>query len=155
MNHWTYKNSVISSVSDIPQDAKYVGFIYIITQLSTGKKYIGRKMLWSNKTKQVNGKKKKIQVESDWLNYWSSSPKIQAWIEAAGNADDFKKEILVFCKSKGSMTYLEESALYQVGALLSDDWINDNIRSKVYRTWIHKDIQGAHSLKQVLQDKGF
>lgn len=133
-NDWTYQGNTFVSLDDAPE--KSVGFIYLITQVSTGKKYIGRKLLTKAATKKVNGKTKKLRVESDWKDYWSSSPKIKQWIEEAGGTDDFRKEILLFVSSKGCLAYTEELALYMVGALESDNWLNDNIRSKIYRSWV-------------------
>jgi hypothetical protein len=130
---WLYKGKPLDEA--IIQK-EYIGFIYLITQKSTGKRYIGRKMLTAAATKTVKGKKKRTRKDSDWRDYWSSSPKIKAWIEEAGNTDDFTKEILTFCHSKGSLAYCEELALYQMKVLESSDWLNDNIRSKIYRTWV-------------------
>lgn len=130
---WFYKGTPISSITDIPVN-KAVGFIYIITQISTGKRYIGKKLLSKSTTKTKAGKKRKIRVESDWLNYWSSSPKILHLITENGT-HDFTREILVFVTSRGMMVYAEEAALYMAGALESENWFNDNIRSKVYRSW--------------------
>jgi hypothetical protein len=144
-NGWKYKGKDIED-ADIP--AKSIGFIYIIRQLSTGKKYIGRKMLTSASTKTVNGKKKKTRKESDWKDYWSSSPKIKEWIEEAGGTQDFTKEILVFVSSKGMLVYAEECSLYMLGVLESNDWVNMNIRSKVYKNWCKPDE--ALQLRQVL-----
>lgn len=128
---WQYKGAELQD-SDIPTEA--IGFIYLIRQTSTGRKYIGRKLLTRASTKTVKGKRKKLRIESDWRNYWSSSPKIKEWIEEQGT-HDFTREILTFVSSKGMLAYAEEMALYSVGALESDMWINDNIRSKIYRTW--------------------
>lgn len=142
---WLYKGKPLEE-TDIPE--KSVGFIYLIRQLSTGKKYIGRKLLTSAATKTVNGKRKKVRKESDWKDYWSSSPQIKQWIEEAGGTQDFTKEILSFVSSKGMLVYAEEMSIYHVGALESDDWLNNNIRSKVYRTWC-KPAEAA-DLRQVL-----
>lgn len=133
-NDWTYQGNTFLTLDDAPE--KSVGFIYLITQVSTGKKYIGRKLLTKAATKTVNGKKKKLRVESDWKDYWSSSPKIKQWIDEAGGTNDFTKEILLFVSSKGMLAYGEELALYMVGALESDAFLNDNIRSKIYRSWV-------------------
>lgn len=146
MTPWKYKDSIIESVDQIP-NSKAIGFIYIITQISTGKRYIGKKLLTKAATKQTKGVKKKIRKESDWKSYWSSSPKIHAWIEENGY-DDFKREILVFVSSKGMLAYSEELALYSLGALESDLWLNDNIRSKVYRSWCKPEE--ANVLREVL-----
>lgn len=133
-NNWTYLGQEILSEDDIPVD-KAIGFIYIITQKSTGNRYLGRKLLTKASSKQVKGVKKKTRKASNWLTYWSSSPKIKEWIKEAGGTDDFTREIILFVTSKGMLAYAEECALYMVGALESDLWINDNIRSKIYRSW--------------------
>ena len=146
MSEWQYQNKPLME-NEIPADA--MGFIYMITQLSTGKKYIGKKLLTSAATKTVKGVKKKIRKPSDWKEYWSSSPDLKALISQVGQ-QDFVREILVFAKSKGSIAYLEEMALYQCGALESDNWFNNNIRSKVYRSWISKDLAAANELREKL-----
>lgn len=148
---WIYKGKQISSTADIPTEfQKAIGFIYMIKQVSTGKRYIGKKLLTKSATKSVKGVKKKIRKESDWLEYWSSSPQINQWIAEAGGTKDFTKEILIFCNSKGGMAYAEELALYSVGALESDKWLNENIRSKVYRSWVTKDLDGIKQLRSLL-----
>lgn len=149
-NLWQYNGRELRDEDIVPGS---MGFIYLITQLSTGKFYIGRKLLTSASSKMVNGKKKKVRKESDWKNYWSSSPKIKQWIEDAGGTADFTKEIISFCQSKGSLAYSEELALYSVGALESDKWINDNIRSKIYRSWVKLD--DAKQLRAALKKLKF
>jgi hypothetical protein len=148
--HWIYQGKEIKSAEDLPNQTA-LGFIYMITQISTGQKYIGKKLLTKSGTRQVKGVKKKVRLPSDWVSYWSSSPTILALIEEAGSTKDFSKEILVFCKTKGSLLYCEEMALYQVGALESDAYINLNIRSKIYQSWIAKDVAAAKSLRLRLQ----
>jgi hypothetical protein len=145
-NGWKFKGRELQD-TDIIEDA--VGFIYLITQLSTGKRYIGRKLMTKAGTKTVNGKKKKIRLQSDWKDYWSSSPQIKEWIKEAGGTHDFKKEILVFCTSRGSLVYSEEKALYVMGVLENDDFINSNIRSKCYRSWVK--AEDARALNEVLK----
>lgn len=129
---WLYRGKPLED-ADIPEKA--IGFIYLIRQISTGRMYIGRKLLTKSVTKTVKGKKRKTRAESDWKDYWSSSPKIKEWIEESGTGD-FTREILIFVTSKGMLAAGEEFALYMVGALESDKWINDNIRSKIYRSWV-------------------
>jgi hypothetical protein len=145
---WLYKGKELTE-DDVP--AKMIGFIYLITQVSTGRKYLGKKLLTKAATKTVNGKKKKIRLPSDWQNYWSSSPSIKEMIESTGT-DDFTKEILTFCQSKGSLAACEEMALYSVGALESDQWLNQNIRSKIYSSWVKPDDMSK--LRQSLKSKG-
>lgn len=128
---WFYNDKEFTA-EDIPDRA--IGFLYIITHLPTGNKYVGRKLLTKASTKTVNGKKKKIRKPSDWENYWSSSPTIIEMIKNAnGDTSDFKREILCFAYSKSSLTYMEECYQYTLGVLENDGWINSNIRSKQYR----------------------
>lgn len=146
MSNWLYRGKEITSIDEIPIDNS-IGFIYIITQISTGRRYLGKKLLTKASSKIVKGKKKKCRVASDWLTYWSSSPKIKEWIKESGTSD-FTREILLFVSSKGMLAYGEEMSLYLIGALESDQWINDNIRSKVYRSWCKPDE--AKELREIL-----
>jgi hypothetical protein len=126
---WLYKGKEIED-SDIP--AKAQGFIYLITYLPTNQKYIGRKLLTKAHRRQKNKKIIRTRVESDWREYWSSSPDVKQLVEEKG-ADNFVREILVFADTKGQLNYLEEKFLYCVGALESEVWLNSNIRSKMYK----------------------
>lgn len=148
MSNWTYQGKEILEEEDIPFE-NAMGFIYLITQKSTGKRYIGRKLLVKTSKKLIKGKKKKITSQSDWQKYWSSSPQIKEWIKDAGGTSDFTREILGFVSSKGSLVYIEELALYELGVLESDNWLNNNIRSKVYRTWVKPEE--AKNLRKVLE----
>lgn len=126
---WLYKGKELDD-SDIPEKAQ--GFIYLITYLPTNQKYIGRKLLTKAHRRQKNKKVIRTRVESDWREYWSSSPDVKQLVEEKG-ADNFVREILVFADTKGQLNYLEEKFLYCVGALESEVWLNSNIRSKMYK----------------------
>lgn len=126
---WFYKNKILRD-EDIP--AKAAGFIYMITNVSSGKKYIGRKLLTRSHRRQKNKKIIRSRVESDWREYWSSSPDLLKVFEEEGT-DNFIREILVFADTKGQLNYLEEKFLYYVGALESDMFYNNNIRAKMFR----------------------
>ena len=143
---WIYHGKEVGSIDDLPENS--LGFIYIIRQISSGKYYIGKKLLSKAATKTVKGVKKKIRKESDWMDYWSSSPQILEWIHDASGTGDFTKEILVCVSSRGMLVYGEELALYMVGALESNLWINRNIRSKVYSSWVKPNE--AKQLREVL-----
>lgn len=142
---WIYKG--IELVDDaIP--SKSVGFIYLMTQKSTGMKYIGRKMLTMSSSKTVKGKRKKTRSVSDWKDYWSSSKDVKSLIDTCGK-DDFTREILAFISSRGMMVYAEEMCLYLVGALEHPDkWLNKNIRAKVYANWCRPNE--AKELREVI-----
>ena len=129
---WIYQNNEVQDSDILPE---YLGFIYIITNLQDNRKYIGRKLLTSAASKMVNGKKKKYRKESNWRDYWSSSPWLMNIIKEAGT-ENWQREILFFATSKSSLNYAEEKIQYALGVLEKDEWINDNIRSKMYRKWV-------------------
>ena len=90
---WLYNNVPIEDI-----DIKYVGFVYLITNLVTGKRYIGKKLSKFSKTstktiklKDGTKKKKKIRskVDSDWKTYWSSSKDVQADVKTLGEDKKF------------------------------------------------------------------
>ena len=85
---WTYHGQ---TVDQLPEDC--IGFVYIITNLISGRKYIGKKLAKFSRTtykvvKQKNGKKrrKKIRtkVDSDWRDYYGSSPELTRDVELLG-----------------------------------------------------------------------
>jgi hypothetical protein len=110
------------------------GFVYQITNLTNGKKYIGKKFFYSAKTKQVKGKKKRIKVPSDWQTYYGSSAELSKDVLSLGQ-DMFNREILHLCLSKGDCGYLEAKEQFVKGALESDDY---------YNTWIMVRVRKSH-----------
>lgn len=119
---WIFKNKEFTS-DDIN---KAFGFIYIITDNTSGKKYIGQKHFWSKKTVQKNKVKKKIKCESDWENYRSSSD-----ILSNTDINNLTREILFLCISKGQMNYIETKLQFDLRVLENQsDWLNGivNIR---------------------------
>ena len=114
---WIYKGEVFSDVD------KYVGFVYIITNLRTDKKYIGKKLFHFAKTKQVKGKKKRYKVDSDWQDYFGSNDELNEHVKVLG-PDAFRREIIRLCTSKGEMSYFEAKYQFQYDVLESDQWYN-------------------------------
>lgn len=110
------------------------GFVYQITNLTNGRKYIGKKFFYSAKTKQVKGKKKKIKVPSDWQTYYGSSAELTKDVLSLGH-EKFKREILHLCLSKGDCGYLEAKEQFVNGALETDDY---------YNTWIMVRVRKSH-----------
>ena len=112
----------------------YVGFVYIITDLSNDKKYVGKKTLVSKRRlpplKGKTRKRTKI-VESDWQDYYGSSEEVKLLVEERGR-DQFKREILHLCKSKGEMSYLEMKEQFDREVLLRDDYYNEFIGGKIH-----------------------
>lgn len=127
---WYYNNKPVEEI-----DPKYLAFVYLITNITNGKKYIGLKTTKSKKTKQVKGKKKRFTVESDWRDYWSSSLELKTDIELLGK-DSFKREILYFCLNKGTANYLEAREQFDKRVLENPDlWYNGIINCRVH--WSH------------------
>ena len=127
---WLYNSSPLE---EIPETA--YGYVYLITNTVTGRKYIGKKLFWFRKTKQVKGKKKRIKVESDWRDYWSSSDEVKKDVEIVGS-DKFIREILHICPNKGSCNYLEAREQMDRRVLETDDYYNGQIQCRVHRTHI-------------------
>ena len=110
------------------------GFVYLITNKLTGRKYIGKKFFYSSKTKVVKGKKKRTKVSSDWKNYYGSSAEVTKDVLQLGQ-ENFNREIIYLCKSKGECGYLEAKEQFVKGALESDDY---------YNTWIMVRVRKSH-----------
>jgi hypothetical protein len=117
------------------------GFVYLITCKTTKKQYIGKKFFWSSKTKQVKGKKKRSKVESDWKTYYGSN-KILIEDVASKGEDNYIREILHLCKTKGECNYLEAYEQFTRKVLIGDDYYNEWIMVKVHRSHI-KGLQRA------------
>ena len=130
---WIYNGSEYTE----PQE-EYYGFVYIITNTLTNRKYIGKKLFWFKKTKQVKGKKKRYLVPSDWLEYWGSSKELQQDIIAQGN-QHFTREIIHLCKNKGECSYLEAKEQFDREVLMrQEEYYNDWIMCRVHRKHIQK-----------------
>lgn len=131
---WIFNGKELTE-DDIPQ--KSIGFLYRITHIPSGKWYIGRKLLTKAAYKQVKGKRKKIRKESDWKDYYSSSPELVKLVEEEGK-HNFKREVLLFVETKAAFTYAEEYSLFRTGALFDEKCMNGNIRSRIQRNWFVK-----------------
>jgi len=141
LNDWTYQGSV---VEELPEDC--VGFVYLITNVVSGRKYIGKKLSKFSKTtyktvKLKNGTKKKKKVrskiDSDWKTYYGSSVDLTADILSIG-VDKFTREILHYCKSKSETSYIEAKEQFDRKVLESNDYYNGQISVRVHGSHIIK-----------------
>jgi len=140
---WTYQNQAVET---LPEDC--IGFVYLITNLTNGRKYIGKKLAKFSKTtyktvtlKNGTKKKKKIRskISSDWQTYWSSSDELKKDIELLGQ-NNFTREILFYCKSKSECTYLEARTQFERKVLESDDYYNGQISCRIHQSHIKGKI---------------
>lgn len=132
---WYYKDKLYE---DTPEE--YQGFVYQITEIESGKKYIGKKFFWKPKTLPKTKTRKrriKTRVESDWRSYYGSSKEVQQIVEDKGS-DSFKREILRLCKTKGECSYYEAKLQFEYDVLLSDDYYNEFIGCKIHAKHIKK-----------------
>ena len=114
---------------------EYVGFVYIITDLTSSKMYVGKKLFSSKRTlPPLKGKtrKRKVIKESDWMSYYGSSEELMTLVENNG-PESFKREILHLCHSRGEMSYLEAKEQFDREVLLSDDYYNGIINCKIHK----------------------
>ena len=125
---WTYQGKTIDS---LPEDCE--GFVYLITNTTNGKRYVGKKLAKFKKTRPpLKGRinKRRSKVESDWRDYWGSSDHLLADVAELGE-DKFTREILYICKTRGVMSYLEAREQFERRVLESDDYYNGIINVRV------------------------
>ena len=127
--NWKYKGKEYNTT---PED--YHGFVYIITELDTGKMYVGKKFFWKPKTLPITKTRKrrvKTRAESDWRTYWGSSDHLNADVLELGE-DQFTREILHYCPSRGVASYLEAKEQFERGVLLKEEYYNEFIGCKIH-----------------------
>ena len=133
-NAWTYQGSTFSS-DDINS---FFGFVYRITNLQTGKQYIGRKYFVQKRKPRSGKSKRRVTSESDWKKYYGSSPELKADVKQLGR-ENFKREILSLHESLGKVNYEETKQLFLNNVLQetledgSPKFYNSNILGRYYR----------------------
>lgn len=143
---FTYRDGTVTefdSVDKFPD--KCVGFVYKITNIQTGRFYIGKKSLFSNTKKKLTKKElselsgpgrkptsKRVIKESNWMDYWGSNKGILEEIKQQGTGS-FCREILKFCYNKKQLTYWEVHYQCINNVLLTDKSYNDNVLAKFFR----------------------
>ena len=136
MSDWTYNGT---DLFDIPSGS--VGFIYVILNNVTGRKYIGQKTLFSKKTRpplKGNTKKRRSVVDSDWRTYWGSSEELKRDIANLGETN-FKRDIMKFCESKSLMNYEETKIQFDLDVLRQPTlYYNGIINCRISRNHILK-----------------
>jgi hypothetical protein len=140
---WTYNNTIIE---ELPEDC--VGFVYLITNKTNNRKYVGKKLAKFSKTttktvvlKNGTKKKKKIKskIDSDWMEYYGSSIELNKDVEQLGE-ENFTREILFYCKSKAECSYIEAREQFARKVLETDDYYNGQISVRVHGSHIKNKL---------------
>ena len=126
-NPWYYKDTTFTS-NDI---GDFFGFVYCITNLQTGKQYIGRKYFYQ--FRKPRGKSRKVKSESDWKKYYGSSDELNTDRKSLGN-NCFKREIISLHTTKGWVNYEETRQLFLNNVLSeNENYYNSNILGRYMR----------------------
>ena len=143
---WFYQDTPVETLPD-----ECVGFVYLITNITNQRKYIGKKLAKFSKTTQrtvklKNGNKRKkkirIKIDSDWRDYYGSSPELSKDVELLGK-ESFKREILYYCNSKAECSYIEAREQFSRRVLESNDYYNGHIQVRVHGSHIvNKQLNG-------------
>jgi hypothetical protein len=133
-NAWTYEGTDFTS-DDIND---FFGFVYCITNIETGKKYIGRKYFTSRRKPRSGKSKRRVTSESDWKRYYGSSDELKADVKRLGK-EKFRREIISLHKTLGKVNYEETKQLFLHNVLMEalDDgtpaYYNSNILGRYMR----------------------
>jgi hypothetical protein len=136
---WLYNNK---ELDELPVDCE--AFVYLITNKTNGMMYVGKKLAKFKVTKPpLKGKKNKRRStkESDWKEYWGSNDRLKLDVEQLG-PENFTREILHFCPSRGIASYLEAREQFERKVLETDDYYNGIINVR---------IGGSNILKEYLK----
>ena len=131
---WYFEENEFSSPGE------YQGFVYRITELDTGKMYIGKKNFWKPKILPITKtrkRRKRTIVESDWQKYYGSNNRVKDLLESKGEKA-FNREILHLCKTKGEMSYMEAKLQFTFDVLLSDKYYNEFIGCKIHANHVSR-----------------
>lgn len=144
---WIYEDKEFDPADSDIKD--FAGFVYLITEKSTGKKYVGKKLLWKTiKRPPLKGKKRKRieKKQSDWREYVGSSETVQQLVEEKG-LDAFERVILRLCKTKGELAYYETKEQFDRDVLFRDDYYNGIIHCRINQRSV------AHLKEQFTSDE--
>ena len=125
---WSHQGKL---VEELPSDCE--AFVYLITNLTNDKKYVGKKLAKFKTTKKpLKGRKNKRRgtKESDWRTYWGSNTHLVDDVLRLGE-HRFTREILYYCPSRGVASYLEAKEQFERKVLESAEYYNGIINVRI------------------------
>lgn len=131
MSDWIYQGEQFEPDEEMLKE--YAGFVYLITEKETGKKYVGKKLFWNSKILPVTKKRKRRQrtkVESNWRDYFGSNKTLLERVESCGTTE-YDREILRLCKTKGECSYYETKEQFDREVLFLDEYYNGIINCRI------------------------
>lgn len=137
---WTYRGKPFTD-----PDEEDIGFVYCITEINTGKKYIGQKHFWTTVKRKPRGTKRvrRVKRPSDWQKYYGSSANLKMRLKAHG-PENFDREILYIGRTKGILSYLETYEQFTRNVLVKDDYYNEIINCRINSKHLkvdHEELQ--------------
>jgi hypothetical protein len=137
---WKYNNE---DFTEVPKGME--GFVYLITNLTNNKKYIGKKTFWTRQKDRKTGRRK--TKESPWQNYWGSCDELIADVKELGE-DTFLREILYLCPHKKSMSFYETMEQFKRDVILREDYYNTNVEGKFFSSEVERIYSLVESHKK-------
>jgi len=127
---WQYNKE---DFTDVPKGME--GFVYVITNLTNDKKYIGKKNFWTRQKDRKTGRRK--TKESSWRDYFGSCDELIEDVKLLGQ-DKFSREILYLCPHKKSMSYYETMEQFKRDVILREDYYNTNVEGKFFSSEVER-----------------
>lgn len=130
---WIYRDTPVTD----EMTEGYVGFVYVITNLITGRKYIGKKKLTKKQTRPpLKGTKRKrvTIITSDWRDYYGSNDELNSDVQKLGE-ENFERRIIRFCKTLGECSYFEAKEQFATDAIINEQY---------YNVWLSVRVRANH-----------
>jgi len=137
---WKYNNE---DFTEAPKGME--GFVYLITNITNNRKYIGKKHFWTRQKDRKTGRRK--TKESSWPDYWGSCDELIADVKELGE-DKFLREILYLCPHKKSMSFYETMEQFKRDVIVREDYYNTNVEGKFFSSEVERIYSIVESTKK-------